>query len=127
MQGDGTRTLYLARHAEPEADGSGLTARDARQAEHLGRRLSHLPLNRIAHGPLPRAAEIARVVARQFVRSPQLSELDAAGDYLPHVPSRDGVPAAWADTVLSSFDGVLEREAIEGASLKYQAAANRGG
>jgi probable phosphoglycerate mutase len=117
MPGDGTRTLYLARHAEPDADGSGITARGARQAEHLGRRLSHLALSRIVHGPLPRAAETARVVAEQFVATPQLSELDVAGDYLPHVPRHPEVPAAWADTVLSSFDDVSEREALEGASL----------
>ncbi len=68
MPGESTRLLYLARHAEPEDDGAGLTSSGAQQAEHLGRRLAHLPLGRITHGPLPRAVETALVVAA--VRAP---------------------------------------------------------
>ena len=121
MSGESTRLLYLARHAEPEADEARLTSRGARQAEYLGRRLAHLPLSRITHGPLPRAAETARVVAEQFEHPPSLSEVDAAGDYVPHVPARDEVPDAWADAVLPPFADVSEEEASQGAALGAQA------
>jgi len=113
--------LYLARHAEPEADGAGLTSSGALQAQHLGRRLAHLPLTRITHGPLPRAAETARVVAEQFENPPSLSEVDAAGDYVPHVPVREEVPDAWADAVLSFFADVSVEEASQGAALGSRA------
>ena len=115
------RLLYLARHAEPEADGAGLTPRGVRQAEHLGRRLAHLPLSRITHGPLPRAAVTARVVAEQFERPPSLSDVDAAGDYVPHVPGRDEVPDAWGDTVMASFADVSQDEAFHGTVLGSRA------
>ena len=121
MSGESTRLLYLARHAEPETDGTGLTSWGARQAEHLGRRLAHLPLSRITHGPLRRAAETARVVAEQFEHPPSLSEVDAAGDYVPHVPRREEVPDAWVDSVLSSFADVSEEEASQGAALGSRA------
>jgi probable phosphoglycerate mutase len=121
MSRESTRWLYLARHAEPDADGAGLTLRGTRQAEYLGRRLAHLPLSRVTHGPLPRAAETARIVAEQFEHPPSLSEVDAAGDYVPHVPGRDEVPDAWADTVLSSFGDVSEEAASHGAALGSRA------
>ena len=121
MSGDGTRWLYLARHAEPEADGTGLTPRGRRQAEHLGRRLAPLPLDRITHGPLLRASETARVVAAQLEHAPSLTELDVAGDYVPHVPGRGEVPDAWADLVLPAMADVTEDEASHGAALGSQA------
>jgi probable phosphoglycerate mutase len=121
MPRDATRLLYLARHAEPERDGAGLTANGARQAEHLGRRLARLPVDRIIHGPLPRAAETARVVAAHVEQSPSLSEDEAAGDYVPHLPDRDEVPAVWADAVLSFLADVSEDEATTGARLGERA------
>lgn len=121
MSGESTRLLYLARHAEPEADGAGLSACGARQAEHLGRRLAALPLTRITHGPLPRAAGTAQVVAEQFDQPPLLSEVDVAGDYVPHVPGREEVPDAWASTVLPSFADVSEAETSRGAALGSRA------
>jgi broad specificity phosphatase PhoE len=116
-----TRLLYLARHAEPEGDGAGLASNGVRQAEHLGRRLASLSVGRITHGPLPRAAETARVVAEQFEQSPLLSEDEAAGDYVPHLPGRDEVPDAWADAVLSFLADVSEDEASHGAHLGARA------
>ena len=111
MSRETTRLPYLARHAEPEGDGAGLTSHGVRQAEHLGRRLAPLSVGRITHGPLPRAAETARVVAEQFEQSPSLSEDEAAGDYVPHLPGRDEVPDAWADAVLSFLADISEDEA----------------
>jgi len=113
--------LYLARHAEPEEDGAGLTSNGVRQAEHLGRRLAPLPVNRITHGPLPRAAETARVVAEQFEQSPSLSDDEAAGDYVPHLPGGDEVPDAWRDAVWSFLADVSEAAASAGARLGARA------
>ena len=57
MSRETTRWLYLARHAEPEEHGAGLTPIGSLQAEYLGRRLAPLPVGRIVHGPLSRATE----------------------------------------------------------------------
>lgn len=116
-----TRLLYLVRHAEPRPDGSGLTPAGTEQAEHLGRRLAQLSVGEVMHGPLPRAAETARVAAVQFDHPPSLSEADVAGDYVPSVPATDEVPSAWADTVMSTFADVSEEEAHEGAALGSRA------
>lgn len=69
----------------------------------------------------PRAAETARVVAEQCEQSPSLSEEEAAGDYVPHLPARDEVPDAWADAVLSFLAGVSEDGADHGAHLGARA------
>ncbi|KAA1420924.1 histidine phosphatase family protein [Nocardioides humilatus] len=116
-----TRLLYLARHAEPEEDGAGLTSSGARQAEHLGRRLASLPVDQITHGPLPRAAVTARVVAAQFEQGPSLVEEETAGDYVPHLPSRDEVPDAWRDLVASFLADVSPDEGSAGARLGARA------
>ena len=42
MSQETTRLLYLARHAEPDEHGAGLTSIGSLQAEHLGRRLAPL-------------------------------------------------------------------------------------
>lgn len=68
------RHLYLARHAEPDADGR-LTPRGARQAGLLGRRLAGLPLSSVAHGPLPRATATAALVAAELGGGVPLTEL----------------------------------------------------
>ena len=121
MSRENARLLYLARHAEPDGDSAGLTSNGAQQAEHLGRRLAALSVGRITHGPLPRAAETARVVAEQFERSPTLFEDEAAGDYVPHLPGRDEVPDAWADAVFPFLADVSEDEAAHGAHLSARA------
>jgi broad specificity phosphatase PhoE len=121
VSAENTRVLYLARHAEPDPDGRGLTASGARQAEHLGRRLSRLSLSHITHGPLPRAAETARIVAEQFEHPPALQDVEVAGDYVPYVPDRDELPDAWKDAVLSAFADVSDDEASHGAALGSRA------
>lgn len=80
--GMAVRHFYLIRHAEPGEDGR-LTERGVRQAELLGQRLAHLPLGSVQHGPLPRATETARLVAGQLGGDVPVSELKAAGDYVP--------------------------------------------
>lgn len=116
-----TRLLYLARHAEPDPSGDGLSPRGVQQGECLGRRLAHLPLSRVVHGPLPRASATARVVAAQLELPAALAELEAAGDYVPHVPGRDEVPDAWADAVVSPCADVSAAEAAHGAMLAAEA------
>ncbi len=87
-----TRYLYLARHAEATPDEAGLTAAGRRQAELLGQRLrdSGRPIDAVWHGPLPRAAETARIVAA--ILGVEAAENAAAGDYVPY---RDDLPAAY--------------------------------
>ncbi|WP_116948229.1 histidine phosphatase family protein [Jiangella endophytica] len=87
-----TRYLYLARHAEATPDETGLTPAGRRQAELLGHRLRDggRRLDAVWHGPLPRAAETARIVAALVGVVP--AEAAEAGDY---VPSRDQLPAAY--------------------------------
>ncbi|PKW11986.1 probable phosphoglycerate mutase [Streptomyces sp. 1222.5] len=97
--GTAPRYLYLARHGEASEDGSELTDAGRRQAELLGARLRDTPLSAVHHGPLPRAEQTARLVAGQLDGLPvQSSEL--AGDYLPHLPERDELPAEFADSML---------------------------
>lgn len=117
-----TRYLYLARHgeAESEGDGSGLTAAGRRQAALLGRRLAGRPVSVLHHGPLPRAAETARLVAEQLtgVRPQPCAE---AGDYLPYVPSRDELPSYSAEFVLTRLSAATTEERQEGAGLARRA------
>jgi probable phosphoglycerate mutase len=106
--------LYLARHAEAGPDGSDLTERGVAQARALGARLSGVPLTRVVHGPLIRAARTAALVAGYLPGVPVESD-EAAGDYLPWAG-----PGTPFDDFLDRFDAA-ERE--RGAALA--AAAER--
>lgn len=83
-----TRHLYLARHGEALPDGSGLSENGRRQAVLLGQRLRDVPFTSIHHGPLPRAAQTARLLKEQLARDVVLQVSEAAGDYVPYVPER---------------------------------------
>ncbi|MFJ7911727.1 histidine phosphatase family protein [Kitasatospora sp. NPDC096204] len=117
-----TRYLYLARHGEAasEGDGSALTAAGRRQAALLGRRLAGRPISALHHGPLPRAAETARLVAEQLtgVRPRQCEE---AGDFVPYVPAREELPEASAEFVLDRLSATTAEEREEGALLARRA------
>ncbi|MEV6038235.1 histidine phosphatase family protein [Nonomuraea sp. NPDC052116] len=94
-----TRYLYLTRHGEATPDESALTANGRRQAALLGERLKDVPLSAVHHGPLPRAAQTARLIAEHLPGVPvRVSE--AAGDYLPYVPARSELPPEHADRLL---------------------------
>ncbi|MEU4891300.1 histidine phosphatase family protein [Streptomyces sp. NPDC044780] len=94
-----TRYLYLARHGEATEDESELTDTGRRQAVLLGRRLRRSPLSAIHHGPLPRAAQTARLVGDQMGSVPlHCSEL--VGDYVPYRPQREELPPDLAETML---------------------------
>lgn len=114
------RHLYLTRHAEPNDDG-GLSERGVQQALLLGRRLSTVPFELVQHGPLPRATETARLVARELGSQVSVAELDVAGDYVPHVPSPDEVDPEYRAGVMAFLAGVSSEEAVKGARLAAEA------
>src|SRR5207248_2992356 len=87
--------VYLVRHAEVEnprrvlyghLPGFPLSERGRQQAEALGRSLRDRGIRRIAHSPLERAAETARIIAEQLPgRVPvaadrELREVELDGD-----------------------------------------------
>ncbi len=114
------RHLYLARHAEPDDDGR-LSERGIQQAALLGQRLSGVPLGSVQHGPLPRAAETARLVAHHLGSDVPVVELEAAGDYVPHVPSSGEVDPEHRAGVEAFLAGVSSAEAARGARLAAEA------
>lgn len=114
------RHLYLTRHAEPDEDGR-LTERGARQAALLGRRLSDVPFLSIQHGPLPRTTRTAQLIARELRSPVQPVELDAAGDYVPHVPLADELAPEHRVGVAEFLADVSPAEAAQGAELAARA------
>ncbi|MFI7063885.1 histidine phosphatase family protein [Kribbella sp. NPDC050124] len=112
-----TRYLYLARHAEALPDESGLTERGRRQAVLLGRRLQDIPFSTVHHGPLPRAAQTAHLVHEQLKTTPPLEVSEEAGDYVPHVPERDELPADSADHLLRFVHQATPEELRHGPEL----------
>jgi probable phosphoglycerate mutase len=116
-----TRHLYLARHAEPRPGGGSLTGRGYRQAELLGRRLAGVPLDSVSHGPLPRAVETARVVADQLCPEVPVHEVEAAGDYVPCLPTRDDLAPWGGDPMPAPLAAVTDDEASSGAQLAAEA------
>ncbi|WP_338671909.1 histidine phosphatase family protein [Streptomyces sp. SCSIO 30461] len=127
MANTATRYLYLARHGEASADESELTENGRRQAQLLGERLQDTPVSAIHHGPLPRAAQTARLMAERLSGVP-LQACEPAGDYIPYVPGRDELPdqpsAAYADSVLDFIARFPAREREQGPALA-QAALDR--
>ncbi|WP_043625030.1 histidine phosphatase family protein [Nonomuraea candida] len=114
------RYLYLARHGEATPDESGLTEAGRRQAELLGERLRAVPLSAVHHGPLPRAAETARLVAGRLDGVvPRVSE--AAGDYVPYVPAREELPPEYADVYLAWLGECSGEELERGPKLAQEA------
>ena len=86
----------------------------------LGRRLRGAPLTAVHHGPLPRAAQTARLVGEQLGEVP-LRECEAAGDYVPYIPEREEFPSEAADDLLARFAWVSTEERAEGAELARRA------
>ncbi|MEU9985245.1 histidine phosphatase family protein [Streptomyces sp. NPDC048045] len=120
MTGTATRYLYLVRHGEASPDESGLTESGRRQATLLGERLSAVPFAAVHHGPLPRAEQTARLVADRLKDVP-VHVSDIAGDYVPHVPGRDELPAESADLYLRFLEGATAEEREQGPVLARQA------
>lgn len=108
-----TRYLYLARHAEATPDETRLSPTGREQARLLGERLrdSGRTFDAVRHGPLPRAAETARIVATIVGVEP--NEHPAAGDYVPY---RDDLPTHYrrfVDQFEADDDAELAQAAIE--------------
>ncbi|MBO1419132.1 histidine phosphatase family protein [Streptomyces sp. FH025] len=120
MPDTATRHLYLARHGEAAPDGGGLTAAGRRQAALLGRRLADRPLSAVHHGPLPRAAQTARLVAEQL-GDVAVSVCEEAGDYVPYLPGRDELPADSAEFLLRFLAGASAEERSRGPELARRA------
>ena len=90
-----SRFLYLARHGEAIDEGE-LSPAGRRQAELLAERLAGAGITSIAHGPLPRAAATAAIVAARLPGVP-VRVAAVADDYVPFLP--DPAPPALAGAV----------------------------
>lgn len=86
MTGLTTRYLYIVRHGEALADESGLSENGRRQAVLVGQRLRGHPISAVYHGPLPRAAQTAHLIAEQL-GDVTPTEAEDAGDYVPYMPT----------------------------------------
>ncbi|MFD9012154.1 histidine phosphatase family protein [Streptomyces sp. NPDC059558] len=120
MTGTATRYLYLVRHGEAASEEGGLTEGGRRQAVLLGQRLRGVPLAAVHHGPLPRAEQTARLIGDQLEDIP-LRVSDVAGDYVPHMPMREELPAESADFFLRFLAGATAEEREQGPALARQA------
>ncbi|MBO1330049.1 histidine phosphatase family protein [Streptomyces sp. VRA16 Mangrove soil] len=122
MTGTATRYLYLTRHGEASEDESELTDAGRHQAALLGERLRGVPLTAVHHGPLPRAAQTARLIGEQLDGVP-VRRSAAAGDYLPYVPAREELPPESADALLGFLDRFTAQERADGPGLAAAACA----
>jgi len=93
-----TRFLYVVRHGEAAPHDGPLSPAGEQQARLTGERLKGVPLSAIYHGPLPRAAQTASLIAACFPDVP-VSASDLAGDYLPSDPDPTGLPPSYASFV----------------------------
>jgi probable phosphoglycerate mutase len=116
-----SRFLYLVRHGEA-AEGGGLSDAGEEQARRTGERLKNLPVDRIHHSPLPRAAQTARLISAWLPGVP-VAESAIVGDYIPAGLDPAGLPPSHARLV-SSYT-VTERN--EGAALAAAAVARFAG
>lgn len=88
------RFLYLARHGDAVDEGL-LSDTGQQQARLLGQRLAAVPLTAIHHGPLPRAANTARLIS-QFCPDVPVHCSEVVGDYVPPVPRPQDLPRDYA-------------------------------
>jgi probable phosphoglycerate mutase len=93
-----THFLYLVRHGEAVLHDGPLSPAGEQQARLTGRRLKDVPLSAIHHGPLPRAAQTAGLIAACIPGVP-VSASDLAGDYRPSDPAPDDLPPSYASFV----------------------------
>ncbi|MFD0340711.1 histidine phosphatase family protein [Streptomyces sp. NPDC127117] len=122
MTDTAARYLYLARHGEASADETTLTENGRRQAVLLGERLRSAPLSVIHHGPLPRAQQTAQLIGAQLDGVP-LHRSEPAGDYVPHLPTKEELPPDSADALLDFLAQVPEEERGLGPALAREALA----
>ena len=82
------RFLYLVRHGDAAPHDGPLSPAGRDQARLVGQRLRPVPLTAICHGPLPRAAQTAAIIAESFPGVP-VTASELAGDYIPPVGDAD--------------------------------------
>lgn len=87
--------LYLVRHGVADPHDGPLAAVGEQQARLTGRRLTGVPFSGIYHGPLPRAARTAELIAASLPDIP-VSACELAGDYVPSAPDPAELPPAFA-------------------------------
>jgi broad specificity phosphatase PhoE len=90
-----THFLYVVRHGDASPHDGPLSPVGEQQAKLTGQRLKDIPLSAIYHGPLPRAAQTAGLIAA-FMPDVPLTSSDLAGDYLPSDPDPGELPASFA-------------------------------
>jgi serine/threonine-protein phosphatase PGAM5 len=107
-----TRFLYLVRHGDASPHDGPLSPAGREQARLAGQRLRPVPLAGICHGPLPRVAQTAAIIAEDFPGVP-VSVSRLAGDYIPTDPDPGRLPAPFGKFV----DGFTPAERAAGAEL----------
>jgi len=107
-----THFLYVVRHGEAAPHDGPLSPAGEQQARLTGERLKGVPLSAIYHGPLPRAAQTASLIAACFPDVP-VSASELAGDYLPSDPDPAGLPPSYASFVA----GFSAEERAEGPRM----------
>jgi broad specificity phosphatase PhoE len=93
-----TRFLYVVRHGTTDPHDGPLSEAGREQAQLTGQRLRDVPFAGIWHGPLPRVAQTAALIAERLPGVP-VTESDLAGDYLPSAPDPDGLPPSYAEFI----------------------------
>ncbi|HEX3750883.1 MAG TPA: histidine phosphatase family protein [Streptosporangiaceae bacterium] len=106
-----TRFLYLIRHGDASPHDGPLSAIGREQAQLAGTRLRPVPLTSICHGPLPRVAQTAAIIAANFPAVPVTVD-ELAGDYVP--PVGDAGPPAPYVGFLANF---TPAERVRGSEL----------
>jgi len=90
-----THFLYLVRHGLADPHDGPLSEAGEQQARLTGQRLKDVPFSGIYHGPLPRAAQTADLIAASLPGIP-VSASELAGDYVPSAPDPDALPPRFA-------------------------------
>jgi serine/threonine-protein phosphatase PGAM5 len=111
------RFLYLVRHGDASPHDGPLSPAGREQARLVGQRLRPVPLAAITHGPLPRAAQTAAIIAEDFPGVPVIID-ELAGDYMPP-DGGAGRPAAFTPFV----DSYSPAERAQGSALAGAALA----
>jgi broad specificity phosphatase PhoE len=107
-----TRFLYLVRHGEATPHDGPLSETGKQQAQLTGERLADIGLSAICHGPLPRAAQTASIIA-SYRPGIEAAASELAGDYIPSDPDPAELPPSFARFIA----GFSEAGRAEGPKL----------
>ena len=107
-----THFLYLVRHGQADPHDGPLSEAGEQQARLTGQRLKDVPFSGIYHGPLPRAAQTADLIAASLPGIP-VSACELAGDYVPSAPDPGDLPPSFAHFLA----GFSAKELTDGPEL----------